>query len=106
MVVRAADANGTTVHALTEGLLLQGRDVLDAGAGDQQLTIGVIRDKSAAGGVLIAHDSLQGIEIITLLDAHGATITADTGLESLDQLIEAGNFVPASEKGEVLVASR
>jgi len=102
VVVHSADANESTVRALTEGLLLQGRNVIDAGQGDQQAVVVAIGDKQAAGGVLITHDQLQNIEIITLFDAQAATVTAETGLAEIDQLVDAGNFMPAAEKGSIV----
>ncbi len=102
VVVRSADANESTVHALIEGLLLQGRNVIDGGQGDQQAVVTAIGDKQAAGGVLITHDQLQNIEIITLFDALGSTVTAETGLAEIDQLVDAGNFIPATEKGSII----
>lgn len=101
VIVRGADADESIVHALTEGLLLQGRDVIDAGEGDQQKAVETIGEKQAAGGVLITHDTLQDIGIITLFDAQGIAVTAERGLEALEQMIDAGNFIPASKKGEV-----
>ena len=101
VIVKSADADESIVHALTEGLLLQGRDVIDASEGDQQKVTEVIRDSRAAGGVVITHDTLQDIAIITLFDAQGVVVSADRGLETIEQMIDAGNFVPASKKGEV-----
>lgn len=92
--------NATTMHALTEGVLLQGRDVIDAATTSQADVGSLIREAQAAGGVCIAHDDLQDMEIITLFDAQGAPITADSGLTELRELIEAGNFLPAPVKGE------
>ncbi len=105
VIVKGAGANDTTAHALTEGLLLQGRDVIDGGQGDQQAVTGAIGDSQAAGGVLINHDELQDLEIITLFDARGVVVTADAGLASIEELITAGNFVPAAEKGSITSTS-
>lgn len=99
VVVKGAGADESLTHALTEGLLLQGRNVIDAGEGDQQTATDTIRDAQASGGVIIAHDALQDIEIISLIDAAGVMVTEDRGLSEVEQLIEAGNFLPASEKG-------
>lgn len=101
IIARGENANESTVHALIEGLLLQGRDVYDAGVGDQQVVIGAIADNKVSGGVFFSHDDLQGFEIIAIYDSQGSSITADNGLMDLDQLVEAGNFVPAPAKGEI-----
>lgn len=101
VVVRGENANESTVHAFVEGVLLQGRNVIDAGQGDQQVLTGIIGDKQAAGGVLITHEALQDIEIIALADANGVVVTADTGLTELGQFADAGNFEPAPQKGSL-----
>lgn len=102
VIARGTGANEQTVHALTEGVLLQGRNVIDAGEGDTATVIGAIGDKQAAGGVYIAHDDLQSYEIITMFDARGVTVTTDNGLNDLGLLVDAANFVPAATKGEVI----
>jgi len=102
VVMRSEAANAAMVHAFTEGVLLQGRTVIEGGQGDSRLLRSIIRDTSAAGGAAISHDSLQNLEIITLLDSQGVTLTTETGRAEIEQLIEAGNFVPASEKGLVV----
>ena len=104
-LVKHPDADQTTTHAFVEGVLLQGRNVLDAGTGDQQGVIALLRDGQAVGGAIITHDSLQNIEVITLLNAQGMGITAESGLTEIAELVEAGNFVPAAQKGEVRQAA-
>lgn len=98
VVVEVPGANYTTTHAVTEGLLLQGRDVL-AGSGDQTVIVNAIADGKAVGGVLLAHDELQGIEIVTLYDGQGVVLTSERGLGEVSAMVEAGNFVPMPEKG-------
>lgn len=105
VVTRSAGANSTTVHALVEGLLLQGRNVIDSGEGDLPSIVNVIADKAAAGGILVTHDETQNIEIITLFDARGVAITLELGLAAIEELITAGNFVPAVSKGTVATLS-
>lgn len=100
-LVKHPDADETTAHAFTEGILLQGRNVIDAGTGDQQGIIALLRDGQAVGGAIITHDALQNMEVITLLNAQGMGITAETGLTDIAELVEAGNFVPAAQKGEL-----
>lgn len=101
VAVKTADANGPIAHALTEGVLLQGRDVIDAGQGDQLAIVNAIRDNQAVGGYMISHDSLENMGIITLFDRQGVTITAERGLMDIEELITAGNFLPAAEKGTI-----
>ena len=95
----AADAN--YIHTFTEGVLLQGRNVIDAGTGDQQTVVSLIGDMNAAGDALIDHDQMQNLAIVTLYDDRGVTVTEDTGLFEIGALIDGGNFVPAAEKGEI-----
>ncbi|MDB5177221.1 MAG: phosphomannomutase, phosphomannomutase [Candidatus Saccharibacteria bacterium] len=99
VVVRSATADDMTVHALIEGALLQGRDVIETGQGDMQTVVRAVSDNQAAGGVLVAHDDLDNLEIITLFDSRGVVITDQTGLSEISQLVEAGNFIPANSKG-------
>lgn len=101
LVIKSEDAHSPSVHALVEGILLQGRNVEDLGTGDQHALVSNIGDKQAAGGVFIRHDGLQNLEIIELYDARGVLITADNGLTEIGELVEAGNFVPAATKGEL-----
>lgn len=99
--VKGVGASEQAVHALTEGLLLQGRDVVDAGSGDQAAAVAAVSTAQAAGGIYIGHDDLSGSEVLAFYDARGVIIAADTGLIEISQLAESGNFVPASQKGEV-----
>ena len=105
VLATSVGADAKTAHAVVEGILLQGRGVIGAGEGDEQAVKGTIIDTHAAGGVLIAHDDTQNIEIITLFDANGVTVTLEQGLDTIEELITAGNFVPAAEKGETITYS-
>lgn len=96
-----SDTNVKALHAFTEGVLLQGRDAINMGEDNQLGLISLLRDGGAVGGVIVTHDALQNIEIITLLDANGTGITAESGLAEIAELVEAGNFVPAAQKGEL-----
>lgn len=100
VVLRGSSVDESTVHALTEGVLLQGRSVIDAGTGDPQQLIATIMDKQAAGGVLIEYQTTQNLVVITLFDDRGVSLLDSTGLQQITQLVEAGNFLPAAEKGE------
>ena len=103
VVARSETASQAAVHALIEGLLLQGRNVIDAGVGDWQLVVNTMSDRTAVGGVMVSHDDLQGDEVIALFAAQGVAVTTDNGLAEIGQLVEAPNFDPAAQKGTVIV---
>lgn len=96
-----SDTDLKILHAFTEGVQLQGRDAINTGEDNQQGLIALLRDGGAAGGAIVTHDALQGLEIITLLDARGVGVTSESGLLEINQLVEAGNFIPAAQKGEL-----
>lgn len=101
VVVATTDgANESVANAFSEGLLLQGRNVLGVSVADEQAVNTAMTDHQAAGGVLISHDGIQNIEVIALYDARGALIGADSGLSEIDELVQSGNFLPAAKKGE------
>lgn len=102
VVVRGNSVDESTVHALTEGVLLQGRSVVDAGTGDPQQLIATIMDKHAAGGALVEYQTTQNLVVITLFDNRGVGILDSTGLPEIIQLVDAGNFLPAAEKGVIV----
>ena len=103
VVVRDEAVVSAATHPLIEGLLLQGRTVVDAGVGDWQVVVNTMSDRTAVGGVAVTHDAIQGNEIITLFGPQGVAITADSGLVQIGQLVEAGNFEPAAQKGTLIV---
>jgi phosphomannomutase len=99
VVATSVQANESITHAFIEGVLLQGRDVVYVGEGGEQAVVGGIADNKAAGGALISHDGIQDIEVIGIYDAHSTSITAENGLNSISELVEAGNFLPSATKG-------
>lgn len=101
VIATAKDGNSEIVHAFVEGVLLQGRDVIDYGEKDQ-LVASDLSESKAAGAVLVSHDGVQNLEIITLCDAYGVTITAETGLTEISNLIDANTFLPAVTKGQLI----
>ena len=101
LVVRTETGSASTVHTFTEGVVLQGRNVIDGGAGDTSRIIGIISEKKAVGAALIDRNDLQAVDIITFYDRNGVSITADNGLREIGELVESGNFLPAPTKGEV-----
>lgn len=98
-------ASEPIVHAVIEGLRLQGRDVLDGGKGDLETLVRINADAKTAGGVLVARDDLQNMETIRLFQESAVAITSDNGLIEIADLVEAGNFVPAAVKGELKTTS-
>lgn len=104
-IVSDPTAESKIVHALIEGVLLQGRAVINGGQGDAQRLIELTADGRSAGSILVSHDAIQGLEIIQLYQEHGIAVSSDNGLIELSQLVEAGNFVPAAVKGELIQAS-
>lgn len=101
VVVASSTANATILKAVTEGLRLQGRDVIDGGQGDAQTVIQISVGSKTAGGILVGHDDLQDLETIELYEANAVLITSENGLSEISSLVEAGNFVPAAAKGEL-----
>ena len=100
VVVRTDSADEATAHALIEGILLQGRSVVQT-TGDQTKLITAIVDNKAAGGALIEYEKLQNLAVITLFDERGVAIMDSSGLSEVGQLVDAANFLPAPVKGEL-----
>lgn len=100
-LVQSETANQSLVRAVVEGMLLQGRNVIDAGTGDVSNVAEALQTGSSLGAVYISHDDAQNIEIIALFDETSATITADGGLDEIKTQAESGNFLPAAEKGTI-----
>jgi phosphomannomutase len=101
-VVNDGSADQKIVHAVIEGVRLQGRAVVDGGQGDSQHLIELTSDNKPAGSVMISHDAVQGLEIIQLYQENGVALSSDNGLIDIAQLVEAANFAPAAVKGELL----
>lgn len=101
VVFKAENAHGDIAHGVVEGLLLQGRNVIDGGYGDQTAVVNAVNEHKAVGGVLISHDDVQSLEIIALFDANASAVTNESGLAEVSELVESGNFLPAAEKGHV-----
>lgn len=100
-VARGTGANETLTHALVEGMILQGRDVLDTGVNDKQTLLGHIKNEGLSGGIFVTHDEQSDDSVIELYDENGQLISADNGLNAIAELVHAGNFVPAATKGDV-----
>lgn len=105
VIVRGEGADERLVAALVEGICLQGRNVIDGGAGQKTMLTGLIGDAHYCGGVYIAHDSEKNECVIELYNEMPQLITAENGLNDIAELVAAGNFVPASEKGRLIASS-
>jgi len=101
IVVRSESASEPIARGFVEGLLLQGRNAVDAGIGDQAVASEALRELRAAGAVVVSHDGAQNLEVISLYDVNGVAVTSERGLLEVEELIAAGNFLPAADKGEV-----
>lgn len=101
VVFKSQNANGDIAHGLVEGLILQGRSVVDGGYGDQNAVVATVQDQQAVGGVFISHEDAQGIEVITLFSGDGTVVDQSKGLMDIQQLVDSGNFLPAAEKGHI-----
>lgn len=104
VVVSDPAASQPIVHAVIEGLRLQGRNVLDGGQGDLESLVQINAAAKTAGGILVARDDLQNMETIRLFQENAVAINSDNGLIEIADLVEAGNFVPAAVKGELTSA--
>lgn len=100
-IIRGEGANETLVNALIEGLRLQGRDVIDRGAGEKSILLEQIKAEGLSGGVYVAHDTQQDVCVIELYDENAQPIMAENGLNEIGELVQAGNFIPAAAKGDL-----
>lgn len=91
----------TLIDAATEGLRLQGRDVTLGGELGKEQIADLVTSQQLSGAVLIGHDALTDEHTIELYQHEGRLVTSETGLQSIRELIDAGNFVPAAVKGEL-----
>lgn len=102
IVATTQNADKAVVNSVIEGILLQGRNVINAGVADTQVIMSAVRDKKAVGGVLIDHNDLQATDIISLVDGNGVNVTSDNGLEEIGEMVISSNFTPASTKGQLV----
>lgn len=101
VVVRTANADGVLTHALLEGLLLMGRDVLVVGEGGDGEVRAAIADQQADGGLLVESTGDASVFAVSLYDSDGAKLTDISGLTDIIAVAEAGNFLPAPAKGKI-----
>lgn len=100
VVVYGGD-QGELAHAVREGVLLQGRDVVDGGPGTKDVVMSYISARGLSGGVVVGYDPLENQPTIELYQHEAKLIESETGLREIVALVEAGNFVPAAVKGEL-----
>lgn len=101
VVVRSGSADGVLTHALLEGLLLMGRDVVVAGEGGDGEVRATIATQQADGGVLVESTGDASVFAVSLYDNTGTKLTDTNGLVDVINVAEAGNFLPAPSKGKI-----
>ena len=87
--------------AVVEGLRLQGRNVIDGGLGDKEAAKTRVTTGGLSGAAVVGYDDESKMTVIELY-REDATLIENEGLKEIRQLVEAGNFVPAAVKGELL----
>lgn len=88
--------------AVVEGLRLQGRSVIDGGNGDSEAAKARIKTGGLSGAAVIGYDDAAKMTTIELFGENAERIESGSGLHEIRQLVEAGNFVPAAVKGELV----
>lgn len=88
--------------AVVEGLRLQGRSVVDGGVGDREAAKVHISTSGLSGAAVIGYDDLEKVITIELYREDAKLIDLENGLKQIREVVQAGNFVPAATKGELL----
>jgi phosphomannomutase len=101
VVVAYLPSQQAIARAVIEGLRLQGRSVVDGGAGDTEAVKTYISTAGLSGGVVIAYDDMEKVITIELYREDAKLIDSESGLQEIRELVQAGNFVPAATKGEL-----
>jgi phosphomannomutase/phosphoglucomutase len=101
VVVTMIPSQKQLAAAVTEGLRLQGRNVVDGGTSGREGAVSYIKTMGLSGGVSVGYDELEQVSVIELYKEDGRLIDSQTGLAEIDELVRAGNFVPAAVKGEL-----
>ena len=55
-----------------------------------------------SGAAVIGFDELEHVTTIELYKEDAKLIDSETGLKEIHDVVQAGNFVPAATKGELL----
>lgn len=87
--------------AAIEGLRLQGRAVIDGGHLSKEQVIERTTSDNLSGSILLGFDELAQMTTVELYQHEGRLVTNETGLTSIREFVEAGNFVPAAVKGDL-----
>lgn len=101
VLVGGLTSHTALIDAVTEGLRLQGRAVVRGGELAKEQVAQLVTDQHFSGAVLIGHDELDDMHTIELFQHEGKLVTSETGLQSIRELIDSGNLVPAAMKGEL-----
>ena len=101
VVVMYQPAKKHIADAVTEGLRLQGRTVVDGGVGVKDRAQSYIKTAGLSGAAVVGSDELEKMTTIELYKEDAKLIDSETGLKEIQQMVEAGNFVPAVTKGEL-----
>lgn len=88
--------------AVIEGIRLQGRTVVDGGNGDKESAKTSIKDAGLSGAAVVGFDDLEKVITIELYREDAKLIDSESGLKDILELVQAGNFVPAATKGELV----
>lgn len=99
--VAARPEQADLARGVIEGLRLQGRPVVDAGASDKELALSLVKTARLSGAVMIGYDEMEKMSTIELYQEEARLIDSHTGLMTIRELVIAGNFVPAVVKGEL-----
>ena len=101
VLVAARPDQEALAAAAIEGLRLQGRSAVSAGQLSKEQVIERITSDHLSGAILVGFDELTQMTTVELYQHEGRLVTNQTGLTSIRELVEAGNFVPAAVKGEL-----
>lgn len=89
-------------NAVIEGLRLQGRNVVNGGSGDREAAKTLIASGGLSGAAVVGYDEAEKVITIELYRENGKLIDSETGLQEIREVVQAGNFVPAAAKGDLL----
>lgn len=105
VVVVTIPTEKAIAEGVIEGLRLQGRRVIDGGNGTRESAQSYITSRHLAGAAVIGFDEQAKVMIIELYKDDRSVVSTETGLKVIQQMVDAGNFVPAASKGELIKLS-
>ena len=102
LVMRSDDSLKNIMNAIMEGVRLQGRAVCDGGVQPKDSLGASAKGCLAAGSIFIEPEagSDNGV-IVELYDQATDRITSQLGLDEIEMMVEGGNMVPATIKGDL-----